>query len=157
MGKGDTCGNTTGMETGGVAVIPRGWNMFIQEPHKILPKIKNQMHAFFSPIFLSDFMETTLANKLCNKTRRQSMDPKVAADLRQSTDRKDLWRGPKWLGTKLSAPQVVFSTQVLISAGFYWEDIISVLLTTEAFTAKLPGALKATKDYQQQQDYQDAF
>jgi len=53
MGKGDTCGNTTGMETGGVAVIPLGWNMFIQEPHKILPKIKNQMHAFFlSNIFI---------------------------------------------------------------------------------------------------------
>ena len=157
MGNGDRCGNTTGMETG-VAVIPWGWN--IQEPHKILPTIKNQMHvfqSFFSPTFLSDFMETTLANELCNKTRRQSMDPKVAADLHQSTDRKDLWRGPKWLGTKLSAHQVVFSTQVLISAGFYWEDIISVLLTTEAFTAKLPGALKATKDYQQQQDYQDAF
>ena len=56
MGKGDTCGNTTGIETSGVAVIPRGWNMFIQEPHKILPKIKKSdariSKFFFSNIFI---------------------------------------------------------------------------------------------------------
>jgi len=96
MGKGDRCGNTAGMETG-VAVIPRGWNMFIQEPHKILLKKKSdaRVSKFFSPAFLSDFKETTLAGELCNKTRHQSMDPKVAVDLRQSTERKDLCRGPK--------------------------------------------------------------
>ena len=44
MGNGDRCGNTAGMETG-VAIIPRGWNMFIQEP-EVLPTIKIQMHSF---------------------------------------------------------------------------------------------------------------
>jgi len=44
MGNGDRCGNTAGMETG-VAVIPLGWNMFIQEP-EILPTIKIPMHVF---------------------------------------------------------------------------------------------------------------
>ena len=37
------------------------------------------------------------------------------------------------------------------SAVFYWEDIIPVLLSTDAFAAKIPGALKAKEDYQQQQ------
>jgi len=41
------------------------------------------------------------------------------------------------------------STRVSTSAGFYSEDIIPVLFTTEAFTAKLPSALKAKEDYQQ--------
>jgi len=56
MGNGDRCGNTAGTETGGVAVIPRGWNMFIQEPHKILPTIKNQMHVFQSFFFSNVFI-----------------------------------------------------------------------------------------------------
>ena len=59
MGKGDTCGNTTGMETGGVAVIPRGWNMFIQEPYKILLKIKKKSDARVSKFFLQRFYLTS--------------------------------------------------------------------------------------------------
>ena len=41
--------------------------------------------------------------------------------------------------------------QASTSAVFYWEDIIPVLFATEAFTVKIPGALKAIEDYQQQQ------
>ena len=40
------------------------------------------------------------------------------------------------------------------SAVFYWEDIIPVLFSTKAFTAKIPGVLKAIEDYQQQQQNQ---
>jgi len=67
---------------------------------------------FFLQLFLSDSEETTLAGELCRKTRRQSTDPKVAADLRQART--------EMTGHQIEcAPQVFFSTQVLISAGFY--------------------------------------
>jgi len=87
-----SCGNPAGME-------------YVHTGTRSLADNKNSdalVLKFFLQLFLSDSKETTLAGELCRKTRRQSMDPKVAADLRQSTDRKDLWRGPKWLGTKLS-------------------------------------------------------
>jgi len=43
-----------------------------------------------------------------------------------------------------------FYTRVLTSAGFYQEVIIPALFATDAFTVKLPGALKPKKDYQQE-------
>ena len=81
-----SCGNPAGME-----YVHTGTPQNLAENKKSDARVSK----FFSPTFLSDFMETTLANKLCRKTGRQSMDPKVGADLRQSSDRKDLWRGPK--------------------------------------------------------------
>ena len=81
-----SCGNPAGME-----YVHTGTPQNLAKNKKSDARVSK----FFSPAFLSDFKETTLAGELCNKTRRQSMDPKVAADLRQSTDRKDLCRGPK--------------------------------------------------------------
>ena len=82
-----SCSNPTGME-----YVHTGTPQNLAENKK---KSDTRVWKFFSPAFLSDCKETTLAGELCNKTRRQSMDPKVAVDLRQSTDRKDLCRGPK--------------------------------------------------------------